>query len=124
VRVERISPTRTASMDIGLMRLALRNVLGNALAYSPPDSEVVLRVVDSDEPLALVFEVADLGPGIPDELRPRLFERGARGSHGVPGHGIGLHVVRRVMELHGGSVELRPHTPQGTVFRLWLPQGQ
>jgi PAS domain S-box-containing protein len=124
VRVERISPTRTASMDIGLMRLALRNVLGNALAYSPPDSEVVLRVVDSDEPLALVFEVADLGPGIPDELRPRLFERGARGSHGVPGHGIGLHVVRRVMELHGGSVDVRPHTPRGTVFRLWLPQGQ
>ena len=37
------------------------------------------------------------------ELMPRLFERGARGSHGVPGHGIGLHVVRRVMVLHGGS---------------------
>ncbi len=124
VRVERVSPTRTASMDIGLMRLALRNVLGNALAYSPPDSEVVLRVVDSDEPLALVFEVADRGPGIPDALRPRLFERGARGSHGVPGHGIGLHVVRRVMELHGGSVDVRPHEPHGSVFRLWLPQGQ
>ena len=124
VRVERIASTRTASMDIGLMRLALRNVLGNALAYSPPDSEVVLRVADSDEPLALVFEVADRGPGIPAELQPRLFERGARGSHGLPGHGIGLHVVRRVMEMHGGSVDVRPNTPQGSVFRLWLPQGQ
>ena len=82
VRIERVSPTRTASMDIGLMRLALRNVLGNALAYSPAGSEVVLRVVDSDEPLALVFEIADRGPGIPAELMPRLFERGARGSHG------------------------------------------
>ena len=124
VRVERISPTRTASMDIGLMRLALRNVLGNALAYSPPDSEVVLRVVDSDEPLALVFEVADLGRGIATDLRPRLFERGVRGSHGLPGHGIGLHVVRRVMELHGGRVDVLPNTPRGSVFRLWLPQGQ
>ena len=124
VRIERVSPTRTASMDIGLMRLALRNVLGNALAYSPAGSEVVLRVVDSDEPLALVFEIADRGPGIPAELMPRLFERGARGSHGVPGHGIGLHVVRRVMELHGGSVDVQPNTPQGAVFRLWLPQGQ
>lgn len=124
VRVERHSPTRTASMDIGLMRLALRNVLGNALAYSPPDSEVELRVVDSDDPLALVFEVADRGPGISEALRPRLFERGARGSHGVPGHGIGLHVVRRVMELHGGSVDVQPNAPQGAVFRLWLPQGQ
>jgi len=124
VRIERVSPTRTASMDIGLMRLALRNVLGNALAYSPAGSEVVLRVVDSDEPLALVFEIADHGPGIPAELMPRLFERGARGSHGMPGHGIGLHVVRRVMELHGGSVDVQPNTPQGAVFRLWLPQGQ
>lgn len=124
VRVERISPTRTASMDIALMRLALRNVLGNALAYSAPDSPVVLRVVDSDEPLALVFEIADEGPGIAAELMPRLFERGARGSHGVPGHGIGLHVVKRVMELHGGSVDVQPVAPHGAVFRLWLPQGQ
>ena len=85
VRIERVSSTRTASMDIGLMRLALRNVLGNALAYSPAGSEVVLRVVDSDEPLALVFEIADRGPGIPAELMPRLFERGARGSHGDAG---------------------------------------
>jgi PAS domain S-box-containing protein len=124
VRVERVSPTRTASMDIGLMRLALRNVLGNALAYSPAGSEVVLRVIDSDEPLALVFEVADLGPGIADELMPRLFERGVRGTHGLPGHGIGLHVVKRVMELHGGRVEVRPNQPHGAIFRLWLPQGQ
>ncbi|MFT3953485.1 MAG: PAS domain S-box protein [Piscinibacter sp.] len=124
VRVERVSSTRTASMDIGLMRLALRNVLGNALAYSPAGSEVVLRIVDSDEPLALVFEVVDQGPGIADDLVPRLFERGERGSHGLPGHGIGLHVVKRVMELHGGQVDVQPHRPRGAVFRLWLPQGQ
>jgi PAS domain S-box-containing protein len=124
VRVERISSTRTASMDIGLMRLALRNVLGNALAYSNAGSEVVLRVIDSDEPLALVFQVADLGPGIADDLLPRLFQRGERGTHGLPGHGIGLDVVRRVMEMHGGSVDVQPNQPQGTVFRLWLPQGQ
>lgn len=122
VRVERISSTRTASMDSGLMRLALRNVLSNALAYSPADSPVILRLTDSDEPLALVFEVLDTGPGVRDELLPRLFERGVRGNQDVPGHGIGLYVVRRVMELHGGTVDLRPNAPTGTVFRLWLPQ--
>lgn len=122
VRVERISSTRTASMDSGLMRLALRNVLSNALAYSPAESPVILRVTDSDEPLALVFEVLDTGPGVRDELLPRLFERGVRGNQDVPGHGIGLYVVRRVMELHGGTVDLRPNEPTGTVFRLWLPQ--
>lgn len=122
VQVERISSTRTASMDSGLMRLALRNVLSNALAYSPPESPVVLRITDSDEPLALVFEVFDTGPGVRDELLPHLFERGVRGNQDVPGHGIGLYVVRRVMELHGGNVDLRPNAPSGTVFRLWLPQ--
>ena len=124
VHVQRSSSTRTATMDIGLMRLALRNVLGNALHYSPAGSEVVLRVVDSDDPLALVFEVSDRGPGIAGELLPRLFERGARGSHGLPGHGIGLHVVQRVMQLHGGQVDLQPNRPHGTTFRLWLPQGR
>jgi len=122
VQVERVSSTRTASMDSGLMRLALRNVLSNALAYSPADSQVILRLTDSDEPLALVFEVLDTGPGVRDELLPRLFERGVRGNQDVPGHGIGLYVVRRVMELHGGTVDLRPNAPTGTVFRLWLPQ--
>jgi signal transduction histidine kinase len=123
VQVERVAATRTASMDTSLMRLALRNVLGNALAYSPPDSTVRLRVTDSDDPLALVFEVFDHGIGVPEELRPRLFERGVRGTqHQIAGHGIGLYVVRRVMELHGGRVDLRPNEPVGTVFRLWLPQ--
>lgn len=122
VRVERIASTRTASMDSGLMRLALRNVLTNALLYSPPETTVVLRVTDSDEPLALVFEVFDTGSGVSDALLPRLFERGVRGTQEVPGHGIGLYVVRRAMELHGGTVDLRPNHPAGTVFRLWLPQ--
>lgn len=122
VQTERISPTRTASMDSGLMRLALRNVLSNALAYSPAGSTVVLRVTDSDEPLALVFEVLDAGPGVRNDLLPRLFERGVRGHQDLPGHGIGLYVVRRVMELHGGTVDLRRNQPVGTVFRLFLPQ--
>lgn len=122
VRVERLSATRTASMDMSLVRLALRNLLGNALAYAPPHSEVVLRVSDSDEPLALVLEVLDQGPGVPPALRPHLFDRGTRGDSLVPGHGLGLFIVQRVMALHGGQVDLRPHNPQGSIFRLWLPQ--
>jgi len=122
VRIERQSATRTASMDIGLVRLALRNLLGNALAYAPPDTDVVLRISDSDAPLALVIEVIDSGPGIPPDLRPHLFERGTRGDSGLPGHGLGLFIVQRVMALHGGLVDLRGNTPQGSIFRLWLPQ--
>jgi signal transduction histidine kinase len=112
---------RTAAMDIGLMRLALRNLLSNALAYSPSGSPVTLFISDSDEPLGLVFEVRDEGPGLSPELQQRLFERGARGDHGLPGHGLGLHVVREVMRRHGGHASWAPNPPGGSVFRLWLP---
>lgn len=112
---------RTAAMDAGLMRLALRNLLANALAYSPPGSPVTLSISDSDEPLGLVFEVRDEGPGLSPELQQRLFEKGVRGDHGLPGHGLGLHVVREVMHRHGGHASWAPNPAGGSVFRLWLP---
>ena len=106
------------------MRLALRNLLSNALKYSPPASEVVVRISDSDEPLALVIDVADAGGAIPADVLPRLFKRGARGKHsGVPaGHGLGLYIVRRVVELHEGRVEVIRNDADGVTFRLWLDQ--
>lgn len=122
VRVERHSPTRTAAMDASLMRLALRNLLSNALAHSPDDTPVTVHVSDSDDPLALVIEVCDEGSGIAADLRPRLFQRGARGTHSQTGHGLGLYIVRRVMEMHGGVVEQHDNQPRGTVFRMSIPQ--
>ncbi len=124
IRIERLTQTRTASMDMSLMRLAVRNVLSNALKYSPPGSEVVVRVFDADEPLALVIDVADTGGAIPAELLPMLFTRGARGQHGgvAAGHGLGLYIVRRVMELHGGQVEVARNQADGVTFRLWVTQ--
>lgn len=120
--VERIASTRTVQADMNLMRLALRNLLLNALKYSPPDSKVVVRLIDWDEPLALVIEVEDAGPGFDAELTPRMFQRGVRGKHaGVgKGHGLGLYIVRRVMELHGARVELARNTPQGSTLQLIL----
>jgi signal transduction histidine kinase len=125
IRVERLTSTRTAEMHSGLMRLALRNLLGNATAYSPPDSLVTLRIDDSDEPLALVIDVCDTGPGIPADLLPRLFQRGARGPHpkSTQSHGLGLYIVRRVMELHLGKVEIRATGAEGTTVRMHVPQG-
>ncbi|MFG6416813.1 PAS domain S-box protein [Roseateles sp. DC23W] len=121
--VHRHTATRTALMDMSLLRLALRNLLSNALKYAPGASPVTLHVMDFDEPAALQFEVADTGPGIPRELLPRLFMRGARGHVGTEAaHGLGLHIVRRVMDLHGGSAELARTGPLGTVMRLTLPQ--
>jgi len=124
VRIERLTPTRTASMDMNLMRLAMRNLLSNALKYSPPGTEVVVRVSDSDEPLALVIDVADAGNAIPTEVLPNLFDRGVRGSHAgsAQGHGLGLYIVRRVIELHQGRTEVVRNEAAGVTFRVWLNQ--
>lgn len=124
VRIDYLADARSARLEPSLTRLALRNLLANATLYSPPEAPVILRVLDSDDPLALVFEVADLGPGIPDALRERIFDEGVRGGQPtVPGYGLGLHVVKRVTQMHGGSIDWRPNLPQGSIFSLTLPQG-
>ncbi|MBX3606640.1 MAG: PAS domain-containing protein [Piscinibacter sp.] len=120
VHVERATSTRTVSMDMSLMRLALRNLLSNALKYGPPGTPVKVRLSDSDHPLALVIDVTDAGPGIPADLVPRLFERGARGAPN--GHGLGLYIVRRVMELHESRVEIAANQPGRVTLRLVVVQ--
>lgn len=124
VGIVREAATRTAAMHSGLMRLALRNLLANALKYAPAGSPVTLRISDSDDPLALLIDVSDRGPGVPDALLPNLFSRGARALEAQhrQGHGLGLYLVRRIMELHGGSASILHTGTQGSTFRLLIPQ--
>lgn len=124
IQVQRDTSTRTALMDMSLMRLALRNVLSNALKFSPDEVPVVVRIADSEEPPALLIEVSDSGKGIPPALVPRLFTRGGHGGKGSEGHGLGLglYIVERVMSLHKGSVELVHSGPDGTTMRLSITQ--
>lgn len=123
VRIRRDTATRTALMDVSLMRLALRNLLWNALKFSAPGSEVWVRIADSDSPLALLIDVIDQGPGIPAHLQQRLFTRGVRGNSPGSGHGLGLYIVAQVMELHRGRVELLRTGPGGSAFWLSIIQG-
>ena len=124
IQVQRDTTTRTALMDMSLMRLALRNVLSNALKFSPGEMPVVVRIADSEEPPALLIEVSDSGKGIPPALVPRLFTRGGHGGQGSDGHGLGLglYIAERVMSLHKGSVELVRTGPEGTTMRLAITQ--
>lgn len=125
IQVENPARIRTAWMDMSLMRLALRNVLSNALKYSPAGSPIVLRVTEIDEPMAVAIDVIDTGSGIPAALVANLFQRGThrRSSFRVEGHGmgLGLFITRRVMELHGGRAELLRNESDGVTVRLTLP---
>jgi two-component system, OmpR family, sensor kinase len=124
IEFHRDTTTRTAVMDMSLMRLALRNVLSNALKFSPQGSVVQVRVADSEDPPALLIEVRDAGPGIPPTLMSHLFTRGGRGGSGKAGHGLGLglYIVERVMSLHGSTVEVVSTGTEGTTIRLTISQ--
>jgi PAS domain S-box-containing protein len=126
VSIQKVTTTRTAAMDMNLMRLALRNLLNNALKYSHHGSPVTVRLADSDHPLALVIEVTNPGPAIDRLLVPHLFKRGphkTKGTgHPMQGLGLGLYIVRRVMELHGSQVELARNLDADVTMRLVLRQ--
>jgi two-component system sensor histidine kinase BaeS len=104
----------------------LVNLLVNAIKFSPPGGRVVLSTRrDGRE---TVIEVRDQGPGIhPDEAEKifELFGQGLRqGSSMVGGLGIGLHLVRRITELHGGRVGVISEPGAGSVFWIRLPAGE
>lgn len=123
VHIEHLADARSASLEPGLLRLALRNLLVNATLHAPPTSPVRLRLLDSEAPLGLAIEVVDEGPGLPATVQQSLREPQPARSAGTPGvHGLGLFIVRRVVELHHGRLSWRANEPQGSVFRLVLPQ--
>ncbi len=103
--------------DPDLLEVALRNLLDNAIRYSPDESEVTVFLRNRDD--ALVLGVSDNGPGVaPDEL-PRLMERFYRGaSVTAEGSGLGLTIVSRIAELHGATLELANRTGGGFEARL------
>jgi two-component system, OmpR family, sensor kinase len=104
-----------------LHRLAL-NLIENALRHTPPGTHVHASLASAGEDVVLTVE--DDGPGIPEELRPRLFERFVRGrGDSGGGSGLGLSIVRAVAASHGGSVEIeRAGAAAGARFVVRLPR--
>lgn len=100
------------------VRLALRNLLGNALKFTPQGGRVQVTVSESADQVSVV--VQDSGPGVPADLLPQLGRRFARGDHTRSGSGLGLSIVARVAELHGGALHFE--SAQGLKVTLTLPK--
>lgn len=111
------------AFDGRLVKLAIKQLLDNALKYSPPGSPVTLRVRYTNGTVGL--EVTDHGKGIPILEQPRIFQRFYR-SHAVdnqiPGSGLGLSIAYRIMQAHGGDLTVTSR-PGETTFRMTLPVG-
>jgi two-component system OmpR family sensor kinase len=109
--------------DRDLLSLVFYNLLENAIKFTTRDDSVEVRTLEDGKDI--VIEVADNGAGIsPGEL-PKIFDELYRGTNarGTEGSGLGLALTRRIVVLHGGSLDVRSRQqdPRGTVFTVRLP---
>lgn len=110
-------------MNESLIEQALLNLVNNAINYSPTGTDICLAVHDEDD--WVVFDVIDQGPGIPEELQTRIFERFYRVDKGrsraAGGTGIGLSIVKHVVQLHHGKVFV-VNRSKGCCFTMKIPK--
>ena len=100
--------------------LVFRNLLDNAIKFTTPEDQVEIRVTEDGR--TAIVDVVDTGPGIPPEEIPHIFEELYRGQNarGVPGSGLGLKLVERIVQLHDGTIFVRSKPEVGTVFTVRL----
>ena len=103
--------------DPDALERAIGNLVDNALKWSPPDGRIRIAAADG------TVEVGDDGPGISDDDLPYIFDRFYRSANAraLPGSGLGLAIVRRIADVHNGSVEAIPQRT-GVKFRISLPE--
>jgi two-component system sensor histidine kinase KdpD len=121
IEVECAGALEALSFDRRLVRLAIRQLLDNALKYSPAGGAVRVRLDWSGDDA--IVEIANAGPGIPMQEQKHIFERFYRGpaaKRQVPGTGLGLSIAHSIALAHGGSLTVASE-PGRTTFRLTLP---
>jgi signal transduction histidine kinase len=103
-----------------LMEDVFQNLLSNAISYSPEKSRIEIEIADAGDQRRISFR--DAGPGIPDENKEKIFARFERlGDGRVKGQGLGLAIVRRIVELHGGKVRVENNPDKGSTFIVDIP---
>jgi two-component system OmpR family sensor kinase len=129
-----VAPERTITADVAegvtvdgdedRLRQVVGNLVGNALVHTPAGTPVSVRVRNGGG--RAVVEVRDDGPGMPSEVVERAFERFSRAdasrSRHAGGAGLGLAIVRAIVDAHGGEVELESTPGAGTTVRVALPR--
>jgi signal transduction histidine kinase len=121
------APAGTMEVEVDVERISqvLFNLLSNARKYSPPGSQIIVRVERRDQDY--VVSVQDQGVGIPAEQLPHLFERfyrvpGVEVQKGSSaGVGLGLYIAQKIVGQHGGRIEVTSHLGEGSTFSIVLP---
>jgi len=114
-------PLPTIQADRDLLTLAVHNLLSNAVKFTSDKDTIELRAFEDGN--KVVIEVADTGPGIPDNEADVIWEELYRGqqARGIEGSGLGLSLVKAILSRHQGNIQMKSRVGEGTVFSLHLP---
>jgi PAS domain S-box-containing protein len=113
----------TAAVDVAKVERIVENLLSNSLRHTPPDATIWVSVCDEGDDVLIAVD--DEGPGVPPELQAEIFEPFRQGPDApahAPGVGIGLALVARFAELHGGRAWVQERQGGGASFRVRLPK--
>lgn len=125
VRLEVVPPARDRILHCDRARVGqvLGNLLANAIKFSPVGGTVTVSV--NDDGAGSRFAVHDDGPGIAPDALPKIFDRFWQSKKGdQAGVGLGLHIVKGIVESHGGQVSARSHLEGGSTFYVSLPEAR
>lgn len=110
------------SVDRTLFQRAIGNLVTNALSHTPPNRHV--EICGEANEAGVKVTIKDTGTGIAPEQLPHVFDRlfrGDDGRSGTNGHGLGLSIVKTIVELHGGKVAIQSELGKGTIVETWWP---
>ncbi len=117
---ENIEPDTELKGDPLLIQMLFNNLLENAIKYSPKESPVGITVVKKDT--AVIVEITDEGPGIPDEEKSKIFTRfyriGNENTRKTQGTGLGLYLCSRIAADHNADISVTNHSPRGSKFAV------
>ena len=121
LKLEMEEKTPLVFADISLVERAIQNLMDNALKFTPENGEVVVKIVPSQKDVEITIK--DSGPGIAKENQQLVFERYRQTKTGKEkeGAGLGLAIVRKIMDLHNASIRVFSQPNEGTSFSFSLP---
>ena len=108
-------------MNVGLMAIAVKNIINNAMKYSKNKSSIKLKLWKEKD--YVFFEVKDYGCGMSEETKKHIYDRFYRAdkSRNTEGFGLGLSLVHKIIELHKGTIRVQSELGVGSIFTLSLP---
>ena len=126
IKLESILPDKLSPlvMEKDLLRVAILNILGNAIKYTPETGSVTFRVEEDEDHIKI--DIIDTGHGISKEELPSIFDKFFRSSDekikANTGNGLGLALSKEIIRLHNGNIDVNSNIGQGTHFTLLLPK--